>query len=67
MMETSELFLIVWATIATILAVVFKHLAVKANKALLLFQFGLILVADGKAQIYKSGDKVGIKTTGETV
>ena len=60
-METSELFLIVWATIATVLAVVFKHLAVKANRALLLFQFGLMLVADGRAQIYKDGDKVGIK------
>lgn len=64
-METSELFLIVWATIATVLAVVFKHIAVKANKTLLLFQFGLMLVADGKAEIYKNGDKVGIKSTGE--
>lgn len=60
-METSELFLMAWATIATVLAVVFKHIATRAHKTLLLFQLGLMMVADGKAQIYKNGDKVGIK------
>jgi hypothetical protein len=60
-MQTSELFLMAWATIATVLAIVFKHIATRAHRTLLLFQVGLMLVADGKAEIYKNGDKVGIK------
>ena len=60
-MQTSELFLMAWATIATVLAIVFKHIATRAHRTLLLFQVGLLLVADGKAEIYKNGDKVGIK------
>ena len=40
-MESSEIFLMVWAIVATILAVVFKHLANRAHKTLLVFQLGL--------------------------
>jgi hypothetical protein len=61
-MESSEIFLMVWAIVATILAVVFKHLAHRAHKTLLVFQLGLMLLAEGRATVYKDGDKVGIKS-----
>jgi hypothetical protein len=64
-MESSEIFLAVWATIATILAIVFKHRGDQAVRGLLAFRLGVLLIAEGKAQATVKGDTVQIKAIEE--
>lgn len=64
-MESSEIFLAVWATIATILAIVFKHRGDQAVKGLLMFRMGVLLIAEGRAVATVDGDTVQIKRVKE--
>lgn len=61
-MELSELFLVVWATIATILAVVFKHLAKKALRNQAILELSLLALANKKAEIYIEDNLVKVRT-----
>jgi predicted negative regulator of RcsB-dependent stress response len=61
-MESSEIFLAVWAIIATILAIVFKHRGDQAVRALIIFRMGVLLIAEGKAEATMNGDTVQIKS-----
>ena len=58
----SEVFLIGWAVIATVLAIVFKHFLYQSNRSLLVFKLGVALVAEGKATVVKNGDNIQIRS-----
>lgn len=60
-METGEVFLIMWATIATILAVVFKHYHEQAVLKQKFMEYAFLLVAEAKAEVYKEGDKIKVR------
>lgn len=60
-METSEIFLLAWAMIATVIAVLFHHIAKKQRMAIILQQMGFIMIAEGKAKIVIEGDRVQVK------
>lgn len=59
-MELSEMFLLAWATIATVLAIVFKHIATKLKMAVFMQQMGLMLIGEGKAKVVIEGDRVKV-------
>ena len=50
-MSNSEIFLIVWATIATVLAVTYHHVAKRLNTELNHSKFALFKIATGEAKI----------------
>lgn len=60
-METSEIFLLVWAGLATTLAVWFNHEARKAHFILLKTMFVFKDVAEGKAEISIENGNLRIK------
>mgnify|MGYP003352083658 CR=1 FL=1 len=60
-MELSEIFLISWATIATILAVGFHTVAKRAVKQLAMFQFAMVEIANKNAELYIDGQSIKIK------
>lgn len=55
-MELAELFLLVWAIGATIVAVVFKHLHHKEAFKNFLFEGALVMIAKGKAEAFFNKD-----------
>ena len=59
-MELSEIFLMAWATIATVIAVLFHHIAKKQRMAIMLQQMGFILIGEGKAKVVVDGDSVKV-------
>lgn len=50
-MESSELFLLAWAVLATVLAVYFKHHANMREKVLVITMLAFKEVAEGKAEL----------------
>jgi len=60
-METSQIFLLVWAIVATVLAVVFKHLLSTSMQKLFMFHLALELLAEGKAEVVKENDKIQVR------
>ena len=61
-MEYSEIFLVAWATIATVLAIAFHHIAKKQRIAILMQQMGFIMIGEGKAKVVIEGDKVQVRS-----
>ena len=64
-MNMSEIFLMSWATIATILAVLFHHLAKRLNTEAKHSKFALFMLATGKATISQSGNEIRIRMNDE--
>lgn len=58
----SEMFLIGWAVIATVLAVYYHHVGSRLVFELNCFKFGLIQIAEGKAEISMQGKTLSIKS-----
>jgi len=50
-----------WATIATILAVMFKHFYQEFKAKCRQIELALLLVAENKAEIFTEGDKVKVR------
>jgi len=50
-MQASEMFLMVWATVATILAVYFSYHASVRGKMLVVLTLGIRHIAEGKAEV----------------
>jgi len=59
-MESSELFLVVWATIATVLAVFYRHKGEHYKMAIIVQQLGFKLIGEGKAKVVIEGDRVRV-------
>lgn len=60
-METSEMFLMAWAIIATILAIAYHHIAKRLKIALFVHQLGFKMIGEGKAKVIIDGDKVQVR------
>ena len=60
-MESSEIFLAVWATIATVLAIYYRHKMIDFKIAIILQQFGIRMIGEGKAKVIIENDRVLIK------
>ena len=59
-MEYSEIFLLTWAMLATVIAIAFHHIAKKQRMAIMLQQMGFILIGEGKAKVVVDGDSVKV-------
>ena len=59
-MESSEIFLVVWATIATVLAIYFRHKMIDFKIAIIVQQLGFKLIGEGKAKVVIEGDRVRV-------
>jgi len=60
-MEASEMFLMAWAVVATMLAVYFNHQARSRGIAMFALMMGFRHVAEGKAEVYMDGEQLRIK------
>lgn len=60
-MELSELFLLAWAVIATVLAGYFSFHAGMRGKLLVVLTMGIRDIAKGKAEVYMENDEVRIR------
>ena len=60
-MELSEMFLMAWAMIATVLAIVFHQIAKKQKFKLFMMEFSLHAIAHKKAEVYVDGDSIKVK------
>jgi hypothetical protein len=60
-MESSELFLIAWATIATVLAIYFRHKMIHFKIAIIVQQIGIRMIGENKAKVIIEGDRVLIR------
>ena len=60
-MELSELFLLAWAMIATVLAITYHHIAKRLRMALFVHQMGLMMIGEGKAKVIIEGDSVQVR------
>jgi predicted transcriptional regulator len=60
-MEYSEIFLIVWATIATVLAIAFHQIAKRQKIRLFMMEFSLHAIAHKKAEVIIEGDNIRVK------
>ena len=60
-MEYSEIFLIVWATIATVLAIAFHQIAKRQKLKLFMMEFSLHAIAYKKAEVVIDGDNIKVK------
>jgi len=60
-METSELFLVVWAVVATMLAVYFNHHARMRDKVLVITMLAFKDVGEGKAEVSIEDGQLRIK------
>ena len=60
-MEASELFLWMWAVVATMLAVYFNHHARMREKVLVITMLAFRDVADGKAEVYMDDGQLRIR------
>ena len=59
-MESSELFLLSWAIIATVLAIYFHHANGRLKFAIFIQQMGFKMIAEGKAKVVVDGDSVRV-------
>ena len=57
-MTSAEEFLLLWAVLSTIFAVVFHSQARRLRVALIIMQFGVRMVGEGKAKIVIDGNNV---------
>ena len=55
-MTTAEIFLVVWATIATVLALLFHNHIKELRFRIVAMLFSLEQIAEGKAKIEKNSD-----------
>jgi hypothetical protein len=60
-MESSELFLVIWATIATVLAIYFRHKNEHYKMAIIVQQIGIRMIGENKAKVIIEGDRVLIR------
>lgn len=60
-MESSELFLIAWATLATIIAIYCQHRAKQFKHRVMLFELSLLAIAHNKAEVVMNGDTVQVR------
>ena len=60
-MELSEMFLMIWAVIATVLACYFSYHAGMRGKLLVVLTMGIRDIARGKAEVYMEKDEVRIR------
>jgi hypothetical protein len=60
-MEYSEIFLIVWATIATVLAISFHQIAKRQKIRLFMMEFSLHAIAHKKAEVIIEGDNIKVR------
>ena len=60
-MEASELFLVIWAVVATMLAVYFNHHARMRDRVLVITMLAFKDVAEGKAEVSIKDGQLQIK------
>lgn len=60
-MELSELFLLVWAMSATVLAIAFHSIARKQKIRLFMMEFSLHAIAHKKAEVVIDGDNIKVR------
>ena len=60
-MQASELFLMAWAMIATVLAISFHHIAKKQKIRLFMMEFSLHAIAHKKAEVFIEGDNIRVR------
>ena len=60
-MELSELFLLVWAMCATVLAIAFHSIAKKQKVRLFMMEFSLHAIAHKKAEVVIDGDNIKVR------
>lgn len=60
-MEYSEIFLLAWTTIATVLAIAFHHIAKKQKIKLFMLEFSLHAIAHKKAEVVLDGDNIKVR------
>ena len=60
-MEYSEIFLIVWAMIATVLAIAFHQIAKRQKVRLFMMEFSLHAIAHKKAEVIIEGDNIKVR------
>lgn len=60
-MTDAEIFLMVWAVLATVVAGIFTHKANQHSEAVRALFFAITEIAEGKAEVTISGDTVKIK------
>lgn len=60
-MESSELFLIAWSVMATILAVYCQHRAKQFKHRAIMFEISLLAIAHKKAEVFLDGDTVSVR------
>mgnify|MGYP003349620080 CR=1 FL=1 len=59
-MESSELFLLSWAIIATVMAIFYHHVCGKLKIAIIVQQIGFKMIGEGKAKVVVDGDNVRV-------
>jgi hypothetical protein len=60
-MESSEIFLAIWATIATVLAIYYRHKTEYYMIMIMIQQMGFKLIGEGKAKVIIDGDRVSVR------
>jgi hypothetical protein len=59
-MESSELFLLAWAMLATVLAIYYHHKTNRLKFTLFVQQMGFRMIGEGKAKVVIDGDNVKV-------
>ena len=59
-MELSELFLVAWATIATVLAIAFHHRMNRLKFQVFIQQMGFKMIGEGKAKVVITEDNIRV-------
>ena len=59
-MESSELFLLSWAIIATVVAIYFHHANGRLKFAIFIQQMGFKMIGEGKAKVVITDDNIKV-------
>jgi hypothetical protein len=59
-MESSELFLATWATIATVLAIFYHHKMNRLKFTVFIQQMGFRMIGEGKAKVVVDKDNIRV-------
>ena len=59
-MESSELFLLSWAIIATVVAIYYHHINGKLKFTLFIQQMGFKMIGEGKAKVVVDGESIRV-------
>ena len=59
-MESSELFLLAWAIIATVLAIYYHQVNGRLKFTIFIQQMGFKMIGEGKAKVVIDGDSVRV-------